>query len=358
MTNAIDLGTVALPLDFVWRQSIVADYLRCPRRVYLQHVAQVPADYALDGYASIAGTAMHHGLAEIVNGLQLGDVPSRERLAEVLVEGFTEAIVEEQDRGATTDPERLQPALDKLQGEQLDLLMVLLEDPRLKAIDWRGAEEEFEFVDAHGRRFTGTVDAHGVARDYVANFATSGRGERVALQPGDMVIVDWKTGSEGPPLDFVARSLNVQLGFYRAVLAGDDGPPPRTFLGVLRDLERPKLPRDPQGNSIPKRLEEINPAYAQAVGIKLEDRRALEQCRKRPTGIPKWIERDNPAWIEATSRPKGPLFHECTIDDALVARSIADAIDGARLGLWPAAGAVNGECRSCPWRTKCTGATA
>lgn len=347
MTPALEL-----PADFVWRQSIVTDYLECPRRVYLQHVAQVPADYALDGYAAIAGTALHAAIAEVLNGLTLGDAPSREALAQVLEDSFTEALVEEQDRGAATDPARVAVAMDRLVTEQLDLVVALRDDPRLAAVEWRGVEEEFEFTDPHGRRFTGTIDAWGVARERVALWGSTGR-DRVALDRGDQVVVDWKTGTE-VPLDSAARALNVQLAVYRSVLDG----PSRTFLAALRDLERPKRPKDAEGNAIPRTLEEVNPAYAAAVGIELADTKALDQCRKRPkdadgNAIPKRLERENPAWIEATSRPKGPLFHECRINDELVARSIADAIDGARLGLWPAAGAVTGACRTCPYRAHC-----
>lgn len=347
MTPALEL-----PADFTWRQSIVADYLECPRRVFLQHVLQAPADYALDGYASIAGTALHAGIAEVLNGLTVGDLPSREALAEVLEEAFTEALVEEQERGAMTDPARLATAIERLTGEQLDLVIALRDDPRVRAIDWRGVEEEFEFTDAHGRRFTGTIDAWGVAREFVPAFGSSGR-DRVSLSPGDVIVVDWKTGTE-VPLDGASRALNVQLAVYRSVLDG----PVRTFLAALRDLERPKRPKDASGEGIPRTLEEFNPAYAAAVGLELADVKALEQCRKRPKDeagnpIPKRFERENPAWVEATNRPKGPLFHECRIQEDLVARSIADAIDGARLGLWPAAGAVRGSCRTCPYRSRC-----
>lgn len=347
MTSALEL-----PADFTWRQSIVTDYLECPRRVYLQHVAQVPADYALDGYAAIAGTALHAAIAEVLNGLMAGDLPSREALAEILEESFTEALIEEQDRGASTDPARVATAIERLTTEQLDLAIALRDDPRLAAVDWRGVEEEFSFVDPHGRRFTGTIDAWGVAKQRVSLWGSTGR-DRVSLEAGDLIVVDWKTGTE-TPLDSASRALNVQLAVYRSVLDG----PARTFLAALRDLERPKRPKDAEGNGIPRMLEEFNPAYAAAVGLDLADTKALEQCRKRPKDaegnpIPKRFERENPAWIEATSRPKGPLFHECRINDELVARSIADAIDGARLGLWPAAGAVTGACRTCPYRAHC-----
>lgn len=362
--TAAALAPGALPPGFVWRQSTVTAYLRCPRRVYLEHVAQVEPDYALDGYASIAGTAIHAACAAILNGLAVGAPATREDLAEVLAEAFDAAIVEEQERGATTDPERLQPALDRLLGEQLDLLALLAADPRIAAVDWRGVEEHFDFRDAHGRLWEGTIDGWGVVREGV-RFGVASGGEPVFLVPGDRVVVDWKSGDV--PLDHFARACNVQLGFYRSVLADESGaPPPRAFLGALRDLERPKMPRDAQGESIPKNLSEPNPAYAAAAGLDLAAQgglAAFEACRKRPQGadgkpIPKRLEQVNPAWLEATSKPRGPVFWECRIDEPLVAQAMADAVDGARFGFWPPSGAITGECPRCPWRGRCPSAAA
>lgn len=339
-----------LPPDFAWRQSTITAYLRCPRRVYLEHVLQLPSDHALDGYAAITGSALHEVIAHVVHHLDLSW--SREALGALLDDAFVRALQAAQYQGATTDPERVGPALERLQGEQLELVVALAEDPRLRAVEWRGIEEEFELVDQHGRRFQGHIDLWGVARERV-QFGQASRGEPAWLNPGDVALIDWKTGTE-TALDWTTRAINVQLGFYSSVrLAGLGNV--RAFIGNLRDLRRPKLPKDERGESIPRHLEEVNPAWAAAVGIDPADRAAIEACRKRPKDAgPKWIKRENPAWLEATSRPAGPLFHECRIDYGLVSCAIEDAIDGARFGLWPPSGATNGECPRCPFRTRCT----
>jgi hypothetical protein len=342
-----------LPPDFTWRQSIVAQYLSCPRQFELEHVLGVEPDHALDGYASIAGTALHAGNVEVLRASAFGKKIPREELAGFLADAFLRALEEAQEGGARTDPDRVGPALERLQGEQLDLVMALQDDPRIRAVEWRGLEEPFELTYPDGRRFTGTIDAWGVARERVVLDP-----EAPAVEVGEKVIVDWKTGTE-VPLDYASRALNVQLAIYRGTLGGG-----RVFLGVLRDLARPKRPTDQNGDVIPKTFEEINPAYARAVGLDpAHSHLALEQCRKKPKDaagnfIPKRIQRENPAWHEAVSRPKGPLFHECRLDVSVIARTVADAIDGARLGLFPASGALNGECRRCPFRARCAHQTS
>lgn len=358
-----ELAAPVLPADFAWRQSIITRYLTCPRAFYLQHVAQVAPDHTLDGYASIAGAACHHAAAQILTSLQLGEgPPSRDELENDLQDGFMRALEQEQEAGATTDPDRVQAALERLLTDQLELVVALANDPRLRAIQWRGVEEEFSYRDPFGRGFEGHIDAWGVAYEAVRDFGAGGL-EVAHLAPGDVIVVDWKTGSEGPALDWPSRSLNVQLALYAATLGEvTPGAPVRAFLGVLRDLERPQLPKDDAGESIPKRLKKPNPAFVAAVGIDPAAGPAHEktfgQCLKKPKdaegkAIPKWLETENPAWVAATSRPKGPVFHECRLDGPVVSQTVADAIDGARLGLFPASGALNGECRRCPFRARC-----
>lgn len=351
-----------IPADFTWRQSTVADYLACGRRVYLQHVLGVQPDYALDCYAALVGSGAHAGLACGLRALAAGQEPTRQQLTDACADAFDVTLTEEQERGATTDPERAQVALDRLLGEQLDLIAQLLADPRLRAIEWRGVEQAWTHAEPgpQGRRFSGTIDAWGVALSYVPAFGQAGRGEPgrgepVALQPGDRVLVDWKTGSEGPPLDWVARALNLQLGVYQQALRLGGQGPVRAFLGVLRDVERPKRPKDPAtGEVIASKLREPNPAWCAAAGVDPADLAAVEACAKRPRNVgPKWLERDNPAYLAACSRPRGPVFHECVVDQAVIGQTVADAIDAARLGLFPASGAINGECARCPWRSRC-----
>lgn len=330
----------AIPDDFAWRQSIIRDYLRCPRRVYLEYVAAVPPDWALDGYAAIVGSASHAGLASVLrrDGRPLQDV---------LTAAFADEIQAVQARGATTDPERVEAALHRLLGEQLALIEQLAQDPRVLAVEWDLVEQQFSWKDQFGRCFRGTVDAGGRARERV-QFGVLGR-DPVWLERGERVLVDWKTGSE-TQLDYISLALSVQLGLYSHVLGGID----RAFIGQLLDLERPKRPKDARGDPIAKWLDVPNPAWAAAAGVDPHDLAAFTACTKRPRGAgEKWLRRENPAFVAATQQPRGPLFHEARLDRALIAQTIADVIDAARAGLWPAAGAATGECPRCAWRTRC-----
>lgn len=171
-----------------------------------------------------------------------------------------------------------------------------------------------------------------------------------------MVLVDWKAGEVGNlGLGYVERAANPQVGFYAAQVERRLGVRPTAFLGALQDLDRPKRPRDEQGQVIPSKTKELNPAWLEATGLSAAE---AEGSRKRPKDdrgrpITKWIEGPNPAWVEATSRPKGPVFHLCRTDQSVVAQTVRDAIRGAELGIYPATGALVGECMRCPFRGRC-----
>jgi hypothetical protein len=341
--------------DHAWRQSELTDWLRCGRAFGLRYSGVAPrAD--LDGWAALIGDAAHAAIAQGLRQRKAGVPVSPELLCEVasfMSEAFAAAVEKAQAEGATTDPEGAAGALERV-DEMAELVAALLADPRLDAIEWRGIEEPFS-LELGGRRFRGTRDAWGVCVRRVEAFAACGS-ELVALEPGDVVVADWKSGSE-VAVDHCSRSHNVQLGLYRAGLAGHV----RTFIGVLRDLERPVRPRA-DGEVIKSKIKELNPRWLELTG--LEAGPTAESSKKRPTdpatgeAAPKWIERPNPAYVEACGRPKGPLFHEARIDRAVVAQTIADVIDAARLGIYPASGAASGACRRCAFRATCAHAGA
>jgi hypothetical protein len=341
--------------DHAWRQSELNDWLRCGRAFGLRYSGVAPrAD--LDGWAALIGDAAHEAIAQGLRQRKAGVALSPELGAEVatfMAEAFGAAVEKAQTEGATTDPEGIEGALERV-DEMAELVAALLADPRLDAIEWRGIEEPFDLA-VGGRWFRGTRDTRGVCVRRVEAFASCGA-ELVALEPGDVVVVDWKTGTE-VAVDHCSRSHNVQLGLYRAGLAGHV----RTFIGVLRDLERPMRPRDAAGETIPSKIERLNPAWLAGVG--LEAGPAAEKSRKRcldqdGKNVPKWLEEPNPAYVAACSRPRGPVFHEARIDRAVVAQTIADVIDAARLGIYPASGAANGSCRRCAFRATCAHAGA
>lgn len=341
--------------DFTWRQSNLAAYLRCPRAFELEHVLGLPAHHPGDGYAAIQGDAVHLTIAKMLTG-QLAP----QAIQGGLHDAFMAALERAQEQGVTTDPERLGAAIARLDEEQLPLLQALAEDPRIHAVEWK-VEEAWASTDSHGRKFSGTVDGYGVVRHAVRGFGQDGD-QPVDVFPGDVVMADWKTGVE-VATDFPSRSLNLQLPLYAAHLL-DPGQLQRAklFLAPLRDLARPVRPRGTDGEVIPSKLSEINPAWLEAAGLVGASEQAIDQCRKRPKGpdgapIPKRLERENPAYVAACSRPKGPLFHLVRPDWPVVSRTIGDAIDGARAGLFPASGALNGACRSCSFRARCAHST-
>lgn len=343
--------TFVIPPDHVWRQSSINEWLRCGRACELEATGVEPR-HELDGWAALIGDAVHVGIASVLRTLrdelvrpslvtvETGPTVNVEAIANVMHDAFASSVARAQDEGGVTDPDGVAAALERV-SEQAQLVAALSIDPRVLAIEWRGIEEPFTFEDAHGRKFSGTRDAWGVALRRIEAFAANGL-ELAAVDQGDVVLVDWKSGQD-VAVDHVARSLNVQLAIYRTGLPADARV--RSFIGVVRDLERPKRPKDGEG-VIPSRLKEENPAWRKLVDEGMAPAAASRRA-------PKWTERPNPAYAEATSRPRGPVFHEARIDWPTVSRTVADVIDAARLGIFPASGASTGQCRRCAFRTRC-----
>lgn len=412
-------GTLTERAEILWRQSTVADYLRCPRKVLLEHVLRWPMDHNATGYAAPIGTALHAGCQEIVECLGRGDPPpSDERLWDMVGDAFDEAIQRAIREGATHDPEGVDAALDRLEARLVELA-VLRDDPRMQAIEWLGAEVEARVRDQHGRTYKSTIDAVGIARRHVREFGAEGR-VPVELNRGELVVIDWKSGLF--PTGTVERAGCVQLWFYPRMLPSSQlsyprGAPIRTFIGALVDASKPVRPRDEHGNTIPSKTKRLNPDYVEGLGrhvriesyedktvdlvravrkaLDVDDEAAIEILGTVPTtltamshkqagkvvalleaegaklellpwteaeakrakravrGSTKWIEEDNPAYVEACSKPRGPIFRECVVDDALAGGAVRSAIRGAELGLWPASGALNGTCAYCEFRTRC-----
>lgn len=343
-----------IPADHAWHQSGVALLLRCPRRFWFRHVLRRKPDDYLTGYAAQLGTADHQAIELVLRRANEGEEPSRAELLDAAVAGFQEAVERSADRGETPDPEGVDRALERLEGERLDRLQVLAADPRIHAVEWRGIEEQFSFVDGHGRRWQGTIDAWGVAHTRCTEFGAEGR-DPVDLEPGDAVCVDWKTG-DPQPFGYVERALCVQLGIYGMALARKLRYRWRTFLAYTQDLDRPKAPTDEEGRRIPKNLPKaINPAFAEAAGLSPEEAAAYKGRPKGiPKGVAKWLpEQPNPEFLAAVARPKGPLFREALVNYPLVLETVSAAITQAEAGLFPASGALTGQCRTCSYSNVC-----
>lgn len=352
MTKILPQCECALPPDFAWHQSGITTMLCCPRRFQLRHVERLPLDHMASGYANLLGTADHAGIALILERANEGKVPARGELLDCVAEAFQEAIYRAQEHGEHTDPDSIQVALAKLEGQRLELLLRLADDPRIRGIRWAGVERKFEFCDAAGRRWKGTVDAVGVAQQDLYEFGMLGR-EPVSLRRGELVIVDWKTGAM-PGFSRPERTQSVQLGVY-AMAVNREWPRPqgyRTFLAMTQDLELPKAPIDAYGKRIPKKLpREINPEYVAAVDLPPEE---AAKSKKRPRGISKWMpERLNPEWERATQQPKGPVFREARVNYSAVLETIRATVRQAELGIFPASGAATGQCVMCPYSRHC-----
>jgi hypothetical protein len=351
----------ALPADFAWSQSAITTYLSCPRSFLLRFVERRPLDHVAAGFAGPLGTGTHAGIAAVLQAATAQTVISADEVRQLMLAAFQEACARAAARGEVLDDEATVAALDRLEGELLEQVLALERDRRVRSIRWTRVEERFAWTDRHGRKFQGTLDAAGEARDYVYDFAARGPNELVPLERGAHVVVDWKTGDVA--VDHVARAVNVQLAFYTIGLVRQGAPRPRAFLARLGDVLPPKAPRDAAGEVIPKRLRDLNPAWINAAGLAeaSHEERLASSKKPRAAGtkesIPKWIERENPAFTAATSKPRGPVFHECDINFELASRTITDVIRGAEAGLFPASGAATGQCLSCPFRKTCTAST-
>ena len=358
-----------------WRQSGVASLLRCPRRFKLQYVDRMPIDSRQSGFARMLGTADHASLDLICGEANRGEVATREQITEAGLIAFEQAVLEVQKSGEFTDDDGLDRAVEQLEGVRADRLEKIASDPRTHAIEWVDRELRFEFVnrgeDEGGRiwrrQWTGTIDAIGVAKRTVFEFGELGR-EVVPLYEGQPIVMDWKTGESKDLLARVPMALSVQLGFYGMALARIGHPitqqpdnPPRFFIAHIQDVDSPKAPTDDEGRRIPKRLPKaINPAFADAAaGGDLEAAKASKRKPRDASGasIPKWLpEQDNPAFLAALAKPAGPVFREARIAWPVVHDTITAAIRQAEAGLFPASGALTGQCRWCPYSSRCASA--
>lgn len=343
----------ALPIGFEWHQSRIGNWLRCPRSFYLRWVLGEHVDHEVSNYAAPTGTAMHEVIARALANPEW-NWDYHTQLADSLAEEFEKAVEKDALRGRTPDPDLIEAAMDRLLGDRLAELEVLLADPRMQAIEWLKAELDFDWVDNWGRKFKGIIDAVGRAKHDVPRFGVLGR-DPCDLAKGDLVVVDWKTGVE-VPLGHAELSANVQLAFYESALrrAHYFGPF-RLFIGVTRDAGKPKRPKDANGDPIPSKVSGITKEWLAATGLKGE---AAEKSRKRPKDadgkqITKRWEEPNTAYADACSRPKGPIFHEAKLDYRLALGTASAAIRAAEAGLFPASGALTGQCKWCTFRARC-----
>ena len=355
--------------SFEWHQSSVTLMLRCPRQFFLKNVVGLPPSHRANNYAHFLGTADHGGAEFILHQANEGRTPERGEVLDVVMEHFQGALYRAQDNGEDTDPEGLERACDRLENERLDRLMALANDPRIRAIEWRGIEWPFQFtnrgVDSHGRawrrKWKGTLDAWGVARHFVRDFGAEGR-EPVHVSRGDGILADWKSGLLATtPVGVTELRASVQLGIYAMALNRKHPASWRTFLGLLVDLDKPKAPTDDEGKRIPKWLPEaMNPAFLAAMEERGVSAKDAEKTRKRAKDaegnpIPKRLpQAPNPEFEAAVARPKGPLFREARVVYPLVVETVTAAIRQAEAGLFPASGALSGQCRMCPFSSVCT----
>lgn len=356
MTAATIARTLAV--GFRWSQSAINDYLTCPRLFMLKHVERRRPDMVSSGFAGPKGNAAHAGLALVLDAANRGLAVESAALASVMLAAFAEALQRATAKGEAFDDDAAEQAIASVTEELLPLVLKIAGDPRIQAVRWERVEARFDWTDAHGRIYQGTLDAAGVAKRRVEAFGAAGR-ESVSLGEGETIVVDWKTGDIDDAVDHVARALNVQLAFYSVGILKTGGElPARAFLARLGDVAPPKRPKDDQGDGIKSTLREPNPAFCAALGIEAGSV-AFEQSKKKPkdaqgAAITKWIERPNPAYVEATSKPRGPIFYQCELNYPLAIRTINDVIRGAELGVFPASGAAQGNCMRCPMRQTCT----
>jgi len=349
---------------FEWRQSTVATYLRCPRRFELQFVRGLEPDDSRSGFAMAKGTASHKGIQHALEMQNRGHVPSEHDIAVATVWAWEDAVGEaDKDSGGDV--------YERIKDETMDVLDVhvprihrVATDPRMRHIRWEGLELEFRMVErgkSYERIYRGTIDAVGRATTRIPEFSSNGQGELLDLEAGELIVVDWKTGAR-TALGRAPRALNTQLAFYRQALIsmgwrGARGA--RLIIGNFQDTDRRIIVRDEDGVNIPRYMKGLNPAWLEALGfIDGEDAKASKKRAKDAEGknIPKKLDKlkiPNPAYLLATQRPRGHLFHECGQREAEALRTISAAIKGAEAGLFPAAGAANGSCEFCPYVRPC-----
>lgn len=335
------------PLPIEWRQSTVKTYWKCPRAFRFEHVDHIPVDHVSSGFARPRGTACHEVAATVLRGVAKG-LPSwdEDEVFLRLGEAFSIAVSEAAEKGEHANPEKVDEALEELRVKWAPIMHRFAELRALRSIRWHIVEDPFRLP--WSRPVKGTVDGFGEVLEEVVLDPRSR-----PLIPGEWVLVDWKTGEErttGP-----ASRAHLQSALYRAAMLHARGGRPlrvRCFVGKLGDLATPRLPA--------KEIEVLNPAFAQALGLEGE---AAEKSRKRPKDedgnpIPKRIKQPNPAHAEALASTKGTFWHEVEPDQALALELLRGAIRGAEAGVFPATGPLTGACRWCPYYRHCQEAPA
>ncbi len=335
----------------------------CPRRFLFQEVERVrpdPLSLPFSGPLELAGRA---GVGMVL----LSPYATRQAVRRHMLAAFDSALTLAEAAGLAHDPDRVESALEKLEGEHLELVLLLAQDERVRGIEWTGAGARWDWLDPEGRRFAGDVGQIGLVKERIAGFGER-EGEPTDLEPGTRVVVDWRFGSD-LDLSPVALALHLSLGIDLLGLNhAYPGPRFRGFVGALRDLRPRKVVKDELGKVVPRFVEELNPDYllAFAAGrpITRETIEAAEASRSRflvdGLLIPKRTRRPNPAWIAATAVPRGPLFHEAVLAwDVLgptIGRTVQEIEAAAQDGspdAYPARGPLTRGCFTCPFRQRC-----
>lgn len=337
---------------------------RCPRRYWFERVRRATPDHALTGFAGPLGVAGHAGIA-----LALGRVEaSRDDLLEGMLGAFDAELARGQAAGRSYDPETVERALERLEGEYLDLVLRLRADERVRKIEWPELESRFEWLDRRGRRFTARINAVGRVLEPIPAFGQRGQ-ETVDLLPGSWIVVDWRFGQR-QDVSPTALGLNLQLAVWlRGLEWRGTARPFRAFVGAVRDLVPRRVIRDQAGALVPRMVEALNPDYVRA----LADGRVIgpavlaeaEHSRRRfvvdGQPIKKRIRQANPDWTARSNEPRGPLFHEAAIVWPVmrpaIERTLEEVEAAARSGrgeeAYPARGPETQACVSCPFRDQC-----
>ena len=347
-----------------YHQSVLADWQRCPRQVWFSDVLGLAGDPLSAGFAAPLGTAGHAGVRQVL----ADPAASADAVLATMLAAFDAALARGQEQGRVYGPDQVGGAMAKLETEYLDLVLRLGADERVRKVRWTHLEHKFAWFDDHGRRHAGRIDGVGVARERIPSFGRRD-GEPADVEAGEWLLVDWKFGRT---LDLtpLALSLNQQLAFYAFAAARIfPGHQLRAFVGALRDLGPNLRPTSADGSTIPKTLEELNPAYVEAFAdgrpiddeLRDEAERSLRRFKDaQGNPLPKRLRRANPLWEERAAEPRGPLFHEARIAWSVVRPAIRQTIreieramaDGGEEA-FPARGPATQACPTCPFRARC-----
>lgn len=328
---------------------------RCPRRFFFTHVAR-ESEEAPIAYGALLGVAAHAGLKVLL----LEPDAARGRVREALWNAFEAEGRRAQERGRFHVEPDVDRALDRLEGEVLDLVLRLGNDERVRAIDWTHTDARVDW-EQDGRLLGCRLDAAGVAREQLLVAAD---GEQVVIEPGTRLLVDWKFGKR-VDTSRLGLALNVQAAFYG--LAGArlfPGESTRQLVVAARELLA-RRPSNARGRPLARTLRELNPAYLAALvpGAPVTEsiRAEAQASRRRFTGIPKYVDRPNPAYAEQEGRPRGSAFHvartawpvvRTRLDAAVLELEIARR--AGEESAFAARGAATGACHQCPFRRRCS----